>query len=130
MQVLELRCRHCANPYMHIYNGVVTVDSRHGGHIHTNSISLSLLLQLAEISAAHLDYAEMLEAQRLAGLPLHEPIQQQLDGWVIPLRCFRRECSTPWAILVGGAIHIVSWHRQEKHCNQLPFETVKILTGR
>ena len=36
------RCR----PWANIYNGVLTVESIHGGHRHTNAVSLTVLMRL------------------------------------------------------------------------------------
>ena len=53
MQQLSLRCHRddCSRPWAHIYNGVLTVESVHAGHRHTNAVSLSTLLLLLKGSA-------------------------------------------------------------------------------
>lgn len=49
MKTLPLTCT-CGRPWAHIAGGRLIVISRHGGKEHTNSIALSTLLKLLNIS--------------------------------------------------------------------------------
>ena len=129
MRTLKFRCASCAMPYVHVYNGVFSVDSRHGGHTHANSIGIGLLLTLLEISSANVDPTSLIRAQESAGITVHEPVRWRAGDWAIPLLCFRRECNAPWAHVVKGAIHVVSYHNREMHYNQVSAETIRVLMG-
>jgi hypothetical protein len=128
MRILQLKCKTCNGPFSHIVNGVFIAESRHEGHIHTNAISLALLLKLAEISKVA-DGPGMIEQQAAQGLDIIQPKLWDTGQWALPLRCFRSDCDAPWAHLVDGTIQIMSWHYREKHDNQIAFDVLKILTG-
>ena len=128
MRVIQLRCNVCPIPFIYVYNGVVSVDSRHNGHIHSNSINVELLLLLARITKKHSSEFGILTAQTNAGLSVIQPVERS-DGWGLALTCHRGECNAPWAYLINGNIQITSWHQQEKHCNVVSYDSLCVLMG-
>ena len=76
MATVALRCHKsdCRRPWGHIYNGVLTVESRHEGKTHTNAIALMTLLQLLKDTRQVANNPEMMELLDQANLPLVQPV--------------------------------------------------------
>lgn len=128
MRVIALSCRHCSVPCAHVYNGVFSVDSRHNGHSHSNSISLRQLIELLDMTIDATTTATLAVAQGIAGYSPHDTTMTDDGKPAIILRCHRGDCDSPWAILAGGKLRLVSWHGQMKHANELSVETIRVLT--
>ena len=71
MYIFTMRCheRTCSRPWGHIYNGVLSVESRHGGEVHSNSIALATLLKLLQNSRYALAPDEMRQMLEELELP-------------------------------------------------------------
>jgi hypothetical protein len=73
----------CNRPWASIYNGAMTVDSRHRGETHTNTVALSTLLKLLHNSRYALEpeaMQRMLEEFNLPILQIQEPNGLLLPG--------------------------------------------------
>lgn len=77
MHQMSLRCHRedCSRPWAHIYNGSFTVESVHGGHRHTNAISLDILLKLLKGSSHFTSEVELTTFLTAMQLPLIQPVQ-------------------------------------------------------
>lgn len=72
MHQLSLRCHRddCSRPWAHIYNGVLTVESIHAGHRHTNAVSLDTLLKVLKGSASSPNDEMLAQFMEAMNLPL------------------------------------------------------------
>ncbi len=75
-QSIALRCHmeECSRPWAHIYNGVLTVESVHGGNRHTNAVSLDVLLKLLRGSAVLKSETEIARLLDALQLPMVTPV--------------------------------------------------------
>ncbi len=80
MHQMSLRCHRddCSRPWAHIYNGVFTVESVHGGHRHTNAISLDTLLKLLKGSSVVTSDADLTSFLSAMHLPLVQAVQIEI----------------------------------------------------
>ena len=90
--LFPLPCAHCNQPWAHIQNGCILIDSRHGGQTHTNTIALPRLHLLLSMS-----------------------LQQEVQ----PLTCRFDGCGRPWGIIQKGRLFCYVWHSREAHQNTL-----------
>lgn len=95
-----LPCVHCELSWAQIQNGSLVIDSRHGGQLHTNVISLPSL---------HLILAHSL--------------QHDID----PLQCRIPGCGRPWGMIQRGRLFCHVWHARDHHQNTLSFQGVEML---
>ncbi len=131
MQALPIRCNDpgCNKPWLHIYNGLIFVESRHHGHHHVNSCTFDLLVELLRATLGHTS-----EAQMRAILPEEwEPAPVMLETgetvWAAPLRCYRPQCRLPWAYVYDGILSVDSYHDGEKHQNRISMQMLNRMLG-
>lgn len=76
MQSLPLRCHRddCNRPWAHISNGVLLVESVHGGHRHSNAVSLDTLLKLLQGSRMYKSEADIIKLLHALNLPVVHPV--------------------------------------------------------
>lgn len=121
-------CAGCNKPWLHIYNNLIHVESRHHGHTHVNACTLSLIIEIMRrtLKASTPDDFR-------AVLPSCEAVPVEVDGrevWGVAMRCHRRECRLPWGYICEGVLIVESWHDQEKHRNRLTLAMLnRILRG-
>lgn len=115
MRVVGLRCQHCSMPAAFVYNGVVTVDSKHNGHTHSNSISRKRLIDLLRLSQGGISLSDLVQAMTITGHTYDTGVVG--DQPAIILRCYRPDCNAPWGYIVDGNLYVTSWHDREKHQN-------------
>ncbi|MBK8188956.1 MAG: hypothetical protein IPK79_00715 [Vampirovibrionales bacterium] len=115
-------------PWAFVYNGVVMVQSRHSGEMHTNAIGLAELYRVLRasqgaetLSTADFALSTVRRAEvMLPGAPATTP------GF--ELVCIDKRCSLPWGVVANGSLHVVSWHG-EKHINSVHVDVIKLLFG-
>lgn len=95
-----LPCLHCDTAWAQVQNGSLIVDSRHGGQLHTNTMSLPVL----QIILAH---------------SLHYDVE--------PLLCRLPGCNRPWAMIQNGRLFCHVWHQRDHHQNTLSLHGVERL---
>jgi len=128
--VFEFKCSHagCYLPWAHIYNGVMTVQSRHSGHIHNNAIGLGELYRIMRQSQgidamSGADFAMTTARRAMVTTPdAIDPV----DGF--ELICIDKRCTMPWGIVAKGRLFVVSWH-QAKHANSVSIDVLRLIFG-
>ncbi len=94
-----LTCARCELHWAQVQNGALIVDSRHGGQIHTNAISL----------------------------PTLHMILAQSNSDAMHLTCRQFGCNRPWAIAQNGRLFCHVWHQRDHHQNTLSISGVERL---
>lgn len=121
---LILRCP-CQRPWARLYNGVLSIDSRHAGKFHTNAIAISMLYTLLQLTA-DCDLSEPGIAIP-AGYKLNQITDHRTRKPVmaIAVLCHERECDRPWAHILGGRLLVDAWHAGEDHRNEIEMENLQ-----
>ena len=85
MQTISLRCHRddCNRPWASIYNGVLTVESVHGGSRHTNAVSLEVLLKLLRGSVVARTEDEMIRLLNALQIPMVEPVLAEVPTGLV-----------------------------------------------
>lgn len=128
--MFEFRCRHegCYLPWAYIYNGVVSVQSRHHGQIHTNAIAI---VELYHILKASQGSSSLLPID-LALSPVRQTeVTHPLLGTHIAgfeMICIDKRCTLPWAVVADGLVSVLSWHG-EQHVNTVHVDVIRLLFG-
>lgn len=125
---LQLKCM-CSRPWATIYNGVLSMESRHGGEFHTNAVALAMLFPLMELSA-DVDFSTPAYANLIL-LPVGVRVKlfrdhhtrQEVAG--LGLICHVRECNRPWAYVYQNRLIVDAWHWREDHRNEIELYTLK-----
>ncbi len=128
--MFEFKCGHegCYMPWAFVYNGVVMVQSRHSGEMHTNAIGLTELYRVMRASQG----VETLSTADFALSTVRRALVTLLDAAApvagFELVCIDKRCSLPWGVIANGTLYVVSWHG-EKHANSVHVDVIKLLFG-
>lgn len=130
MSTLALPCNHpgCNKPWLHIHNGLLIVESRHSGHQHINSCTLSQMVGLLRATTGRVSEAS-LSAILPDDLEPVELVMEEETVWAAPLRCYRAACRLPWGYVYNGILAVDSYHDFEKHRNQITLPMLGRLMG-
>lgn len=122
----------CRQPWAEIYNGVISIPSRHGGEHHTNAMAVTDMLAILDMSAARREAwksiydISAIHNVRAADIQL-PAFSASLHG--IEFVCNRGECTKPWGYAIDGLLYIEAYHGGAHHINAYSVADLRTILG-